>query len=126
MRFSTVILLLLISSVSQSESYEEYWDKWHNEAEKVIKCLSITTVEVFLTRSLENIGNAERSEANSEVIEGLIIENPDCFCKAFLMLPTVSQGKLKKFHLKSPIYHEREEINAALFSNKISRQCHAF
>jgi hypothetical protein len=126
MRYLAFTLLFLISSISQGETYEEYWNKWHDDAEKVSKCLSSTTVESFLTQALDNIGNAERNEANSEVIEYLIIRDPDCFCNAFLMLPAASQGKLKQFHLSSPVYHTKEEIDAALYSNKISRQCHAF
>ena len=126
MRIAALILLLFVTQLSRAESYEEYWDKWHKDAEKVSKCDSIILVVDFLEKALNNLGNAERSEANSETIGNLIIGFPDCFCSAFIELSDESREKIKRFYLKAPLFHEKIRIDEALFSNKISKQCHAF
>ena len=125
MRTAILIVFLIATPLTYGESYEEYWNKWHQDSENVSTCDSITSVVEFLEHALKNLGNAERTQANSETIEALVIEYPDCFCNAFVKLPGSSRAKIKRFFLETPLFHEKETLDAALFSNKISKQCHA-
>ena len=101
MRIFIVLLLLVTSPLVHGESYEEYWEGWHQAAKEVEECDSVFTAIGFIDQALLNLGNAERSQANSEVIEKLIIEFPDCFCNAFVELSNESQKKVKKFFLQT-------------------------
>lgn len=125
-RITTVIFLLLAAPLVNSESEDEYWNTWHQHSEKVSSCDSTKSVIEFLELALKNSGNAERTQANAETIERLIIEHPDCFCSAFVKLPVSSQAKTKQFFLQAPLFHERIKIDESLYSNRISKQCRAF
>lgn len=124
MRITILMVLLLTTSLANSESDEDYWNNWHQHSEKVSACDSINSVVGFLENALENIANAERTQANSKTIEELIIGFPDCFCNALVELPGNSRTQIKLFFLKSPLFHEKVKIDKALFSKKISKQCH--
>ena len=121
--FALAFFLMVASFTAVAESYDEFWDDFHRNAARVGSCDSIASVVDFLEQALQHAGNAERGQAFAQVIEGLILDFPDCFCSAYIELPHDSLSRLKLFYLRSPLFHEKPEIDAALLRNKISRQC---
>jgi len=113
-------MLLLPGCLLAAETNEQYWSAWHREAAEVKKCASPNRVRDFLSDSLKNLGNAERSEAYAEVLETIIVENPNCFLRAAARLKPTSCKKAIAFYVDGAIYHEPKELHAALKSAGIN------
>jgi hypothetical protein len=104
---------------------DTYWDAWHPEAAAVSRCDNRQRLASFMVRALQNIKNVERTEANSEVFEKLIISNPTCFLRSAARLKRNSCKLLMKRFVDSPLYHDEREMRDALNSAGITiRGCY--
>ena len=73
-------------------------------------------VMMFLQNSISDLGNAERTEANAEVIETLILAKPACFLSALSALSQEQCKTVIKFFIQAPIYHDAIKIEKSLKS----------
>ena len=129
MRTMLLMVLALISfaSIASSEDEkEEYWNDWRRSAKEFSECKSQQSVKGFLISATNNLENSERTESNAEVIEVLILRNPDCFCAAYNNLDKFTQQNVTEFFVKIPRFFERKEIEKAIMSTKTLKPCIAF
>ena len=116
-----IFLALVFTSNSFASTDTEYWSDWHKKSKTASACSSTKSVSVFLKSAISNLGNAERTEANAEVIENLVIEKTNCFNSALSKLSKTDCAQIVKFFIESPIYHD-----ASTIKNKVKRQsCYA-
>lgn len=112
--------LLTISLTAYAGENEQYWDAWHKSKKPVEGCASENQVSLFLQDAISNLGNAERTEANAEVIENVILTKPVCFLSALSALSQTQCKTIVRFFIEAPIFHSQEEIEKALKSAKPS------
>lgn len=118
MRFIALILFVP-GSLTAATSSGEYWTKWHREAAEAKKCTNTSTTSKFLVGAINNLGNAERTEAYAEALEAIAIENPKCFLGAAAKLKPNSCKKIIRHFVDGAIYHEPSELNGALQSSGV-------
>jgi hypothetical protein len=111
-----VILLLTATTPAIAGEYEQYWDTWHKNAKLIRQCQSEKNVKLFLQNSIADLGNAERTEANAEVIETVILTKPACFLSALSTLSQVQCETVVKFFIQAPIHHDAMQIEKSLKS----------
>ena len=129
MRVATIIFLIGIGSFShanENPEYRKFWEAWHKFADDARACAKNETVARFLFQSVENLGNAERHEANAGVIEDVVLGNPICFCRAYRQLSVDKREKISMFFIQVPLYHQPQDIKKALNSLDGSDRCNAF
>lgn len=110
------MLLLTATTPAIAGEYEKYWDTWHKNATLIKQCQSEKKVKLFLQNSIADLGNAERTEANAEIVETIILTKPACFLST---LSTLSQEECKsvvKFFIQAPLYNDAKQIEKSLKS----------
>jgi hypothetical protein len=120
-----VILLFLLMPITYAGEYSDsygkdnnkFWKVWEREKKIFTSCQTPEGSKRFLVNTLEISGNAEVSESNYKIIEGVILKNPKCLLDAVLTLPIESQMKLINLFIVRPLYHSVNEIENSL--NKI-------
>ncbi len=116
-----VILLLTAITPAIAGEYEQYWDTWHKNAKLIRQCQSEKKVQLFLQNSIYDLGNAERTEANAEVIETIILDKPTCFLSALSALSQENCKTVVKFFIQAPIHHDAKQIEKSLNSVRPKR-----
>ena len=111
-----VIFLLSVITPANAGEYEQYWDAWHKNAKLVRQCESEKIVTLFFQNSIADLGNAERTEANAEVIETIILTKPTCFLSALSALSQDQCQTVVKFFIQAPIHHDAKQIEKSLKS----------
>lgn len=111
-----VIFLLTATTPAIAGEYEPYWDTWHKNSTLIKQCQSEKKVVLFLQNATSDIGNSERTEANAEVIETLILTKPACFLSALSALSQEQCKTVVKFFIKAPIHHDATQIEKSLNS----------
>jgi hypothetical protein len=125
MKRALLALLFAVPIATLAGEYDQYWDQWHQNRKEVEQCLSEKKVTLFLHEAISNLGNAERAEANAEVIENVILNRPTCFLKALSSLPHEQCKTAVRFFVQAPIFHSAKQIEDALKSVKQSgRSCY--
>lgn len=119
-------LISFASIASSDDENEEYWNEWRRSAIDFGECKSQESVKAFLVSATNNLENADRTDSNAEVIEVLILRNPDCFCDAYKNLDKFTQQNVIEFFVKIPRIFERKEIEKAIMSTKKLKPCIAF
>ena len=112
--------LIIVSNVTYAGEYEQYWNAWYQNKILVEQCSSEKKVTLFLQDAVANLGNAERTEANAEVIENVILSNPACFLSSLSALSQDQCKSVVRFFIRQPIFHDQEQIEKALKSVKTS------
>jgi hypothetical protein len=118
------IIFCMLSSNAFAESprdlylrdYEAYFQQWEKKKEKAISCTSPKSTAAFLSEATAMSMNAEVSEANGEVIEDLIMNNPKCFLEGLRNLSVKKQREIITHFVANSIYEHDEEIEKALDS----------
>lgn len=110
------ILLLSAATPAIGGEYEQYWDTWHKNSKLIRQCQSESKVMLFLQTSIADLGNAERTEANAEVIETVILTKPACFLSALSSLSQEQCKTVVKFFIQAPIHHDAMQIEKSLKS----------
>ncbi|MEQ1514835.1 MAG: hypothetical protein ABL934_19440 [Lysobacteraceae bacterium] len=109
-----IFLALFFACNAFASDDVRYWNEWHKKTKNVSTCSSIKGVTAFLKSAISNLGNAERTEANAEVIENLAIENPDCFNTSLSGLSKTDCRKILEFFIEAPVYNDAELIKTKL------------
>lgn len=91
-----------------------YWDAWHKEAGVVAQCNDDSRTEAFLRAALSNLGNTERSEANSEALENIMVANPACFLRGLKRMTPAECIKAVESFVAHPVFLREEEVHGAL------------
>ena len=125
-----IALFLFFVSVSSNAAniseHKNYWEEWHRLAGDVRACSTNEKVVNFLVQSLENLGNSERTEANADVIEDLVLRIPRCFCAAYQDLSKMQKQTLATYFIRAPLYHKPSDMKEALNSATEYEECTAF
>ena len=111
-----IVILFSVTTSASAGEYEQYWDSWHKNAKHIAQCESEKEVTLFFQSSITDLGNAERTEANSEVIENIILTKPDCFLSALSALSQDQCKTIVKFFVQAPIHHDAKQIAKSLKS----------
>ena len=103
--------------LSPALTADEYWADWHIISKSVLACESKDTNSSFMVAALDNLGNAERTEGNAEVLEKLALSNPECFSEAAQSLGEELCFYVYTAFLKNPIFTKTSSI-ANVFESK--------
>jgi hypothetical protein len=96
---------------------DEYWADWNINAKLVLACESEDTNSSFMVAALDNLGNAERTEGNAEVLEKLALSKPECFSAAAQSLGKELCFSIYSAFLKNPLFTKASNI-ANVFQSK--------
>jgi hypothetical protein len=97
-----------------ASDYEAFWKQWNKSKENATTCIDYGATSKFLSNALITLGNAEVSEANSEIIEILCLRKSECLLESLLALRTEDQEKIMKYFITKPMFHESAEIEKSL------------
>ena len=110
--FTQIVIAEDLNQLYQ-KNYDGFWEAWEKERINFESCSSPNNSVKFLLNTLETSGNAEVSEANSEVIEKAIINNPKCVLDALLALPEKKLMRIMDLFIARPLYHPIDEIQTS-------------
>jgi len=116
MKIVAIIPILLFCLPLQAG---DYWDWWYSELPSIQKCASFERNAKFMEVALENLVNAERSQANAEVFEVMAIKSSECLRSSAMNL---SEKKCTAFYeafIKSPIFQVSGAVEKAFPNAKI-------
>lgn len=94
--------------------YEEFWDAYYAQLERVKHCSDARDTTKFLRLAELAGGNAEVSEGFSEDLEEFILAQPDCFLAGFVKTSPNVRNALIRRYLLTPLFHDPAEIRSAL------------
>jgi hypothetical protein len=125
MNRAVLALLLSLPTAACAGEYEQYWNAWRQSRTEFERCSSVKKAARFLQDAISNVGNAERTEANAEAIENIIVRSPACFFSALSALDHEQCEVVVRFFVRSPTFHSAKQIEDALQSVKQgSRGCY--
>ena len=122
MKFGAILLLTLVYSISHgsggnelyAEDYEEFWRQWQGVKASAMECSDPEKMAQLVSRAVEMTGNAEVTQANSEVLEGKLLSNPHCVLDGFSRLPNNQMNQAIEVFLMNPVFTPAAEIEGAL------------
>lgn len=119
--FTCLILCFAIFSVQAEDlsevykkDYRKFWDIWSKHRDNFKACESVESSKKFLEIALSTLGNAEVSEANSEVIEEVSLNKPKCLLEAIVSLAESGQERILNSYIVRPTFHEIDQIQESL------------
>lgn len=97
-----------------SEDYDAFWKRWHRVRKGAVLCINPKRTSSFLADTVEMLGNAEVSEANSEAVEQLAIENPACLLAALEHGSQEGRSQIVRWCLVRPSFTSPTRIEESL------------
>lgn len=121
MKRAIPFILLMHNHAAFGDDYDSYWSRWHSEAKMVAECAQIESTAGFMRAALENLGNAERSEANAEALENLALAKPECFVSAVSSLESDRCKNVLFYFVDGAIFNSTETVKTALIRGGLSQ-----
>ena len=96
------------------KDYDGFWEHWNKTKNEAVSCTDIKNTSIFLRNALETLGNAEVTEANSNEIEKLAVNRPECLLQGLSALIPENQNKFISNFLLNPTYNDTAIIEKSL------------